>query len=483
MAQISSPPVEPNVPAAATAASQVATAASQVVERLRQSFTTGRTRPLAWREVQLQQLRAMLVEREDEFCQALADDLGKCKVEAWTSEVGFVQAEALAARKSLRHWMRPRRVGTSLVALPGASRIVPEPLGVVLILAPWNYPLNLALAPLVGALAAGNCALIKPSEQAPHTSAALARLVPQYLDPQCVAVLEGDAQAAEALLAERFDHIFYTGGAAAARKVMEAAARNLTPVTLELGGKSPCLVLHDADLAVAARRIAWAKFLNAGQTCVAPDYVLVDRRREADLLAALRDTLRSFYGDNPRQSADYGRIVNARHFERLVKLLGSSGSGEIVCGGEHDAASRYIAPTILHNVPLEAPVMQEEIFGPLLPVLAVDDLREAIDLVNARPKPLALYLFSRDKAAQRLVLEQTTSGAMCINDAVLHFAVRELPFGGVGTSGMGAYHGRHSFDRFSHSKAVLVRSNWLDLAMRYPPYTAAKFRWLKRLLG
>jgi acyl-CoA reductase-like NAD-dependent aldehyde dehydrogenase len=333
---------------------------------------------------------------------------------------------------------------------------------------------------LIGAIAAGNCAVIKPSEHACATWIAWAQWVSGYLDGECFSVFPGGADETQLLLQQRFDHIFYTGGAAVGRIVMEAAARNLTPVTLELGGKSPCLVDADADLAVTARRIVWSKFLNAGQTCVAPDYLLVHERIERDLLAALTEQIRTFYGDDPRQSPDYGRIVNQRHHQRLTGLLVS---GEIVTGGQSDGAARYFAPTIIANVSADAPVMQEEIFGPILPVLRVRDLDEAIGFVNARPRPLALYAFSQSRDACRRVIEQTQSGSVCINDGVLQLAVPGLPFGGIGPSGMGAYHGRHTFETFSHRKAVLTRSTRLDLSLRYPPYNDRKLRWLRRLIG
>jgi aldehyde dehydrogenase (NAD+) len=422
----------------------------------------------------------MLRDREAEFAAALQADLGKCRTEAWCTEIGVLAGEIDYVGTRLRRWLRPEKVRAPLVTQPARATVVREPLGVVLIIAPWNYPLNLSLFPLIGAIAAGNCAVIKPSEHAAATADALARWLPEYLDGDCFEVVLGGPAETQALLQERFDHIFYTGGAAVGRIVLEAAARHLTPVTLELGGKSPCLVDADADLIVTARRIVWSKFLNAGQTCVAPDYLLVHERIEGELLEALVQQIRAFYGDNPQESSDYGRIVNERHHRRLTALLDA---GEVVTGGQADAATRYLAPTILKNVPPKAPVMQEEIFGPVLPVFRVRDFDEAIDFVNARPRPLALYAFSANRDRCQQVIDRTQSGSVCINDGVLQLAVPELPFGGIGPSGMGAYHGRHTLETFSHRKAVLVRSTRLDLALRYPPYTERKFRWLRRLIG
>ncbi len=338
----------------------------------------------------------------------------------------------------------------------------------VLVIGAWNYPINLLLAPLVGALAGGNAAVLKPSEISVHTAALMADLVPRYLDPEAVSVVEGAAEETQALLGERFDLIFFTGGGRVCQIVLEKAAKHLTPVVLELGGKSPCLVDRDASLEVAARRIAWGRFSNAGQTCVAPDYVLVHEAVELELLAHLRAAVTAFYGHDPRKSPDYCRIVNDRNFERLSKLLRD---GEVVCGGKAEAEERYIAPTILRGVSPKAPVMQDEIFGPILPVLTVPSMNAAIEFVTDRPKPLALYLFSNDEATQRKVIDQTSSGNVCINDVIMHMVVPELPFGGVGDSGMGRYHGQWSFETFTHRKGVLAKSTHLDIPVRYPPYT------------
>ena len=423
----------------------------------------------------------LLREREREVQQVLREDLGKPALEASATEISYVARELALIGRRLPSWMKPERVPTPLLAQPGKSRIHREPLGVVLIIAPWNYPLQLALLPLIGAIAAGNCAILKPSELAPATSAFLARNLPRYVDSECVQVVEGGAGETTALLAERFDHIFYTGGGAVGRIVMEAAAKHLTPVTLELGGKSPCIVDQNTNIEVAARRILWGKFLNAGQTCIAPDYVLAHERIASALLSSMRQTLREFFGADPRTSPDYARIVNIHHYRRLMKLL--PGSGEILAGGDGIEGELYLAPTILQDVPANAPVMADEIFGPILPVLKIKNIDEALAFVNGRPKPLALYLFSDDDRVRARVLDGTSSGAITVNHTCMHAAVPALPFGGIGASGMGAYHGKATFDTFSHRKAVLVKPTRLDLRLLYPPYDKTKEKWIRRLLS
>ena len=450
-----------------------------LVAGLRGCFESGRTRPIEWRLDQLRRLQAMLEDQQEPLHQALFADLGKPAFEAWIAETGFTALEIGYVIKHLRSWMRPRRVWTPIPHQIGASRVHREPLGVALIIGPWNYPAQLVLAPLVGAIAAGNCAVVKPSEIAPRTSEVLAELIPKHLDRDAIRVVEGGIPETSALLAERFDHIFYTGNGTVGRIVMAAAAKHLTPVTLELGGKSPCLVDRDADLEISARRIVWGKFFNAGQTCVAPDYILVEKGTESLLLERMRQTLVTFYGEDPRRSPDYTRIVNERHLARLLALLGE---GELVVGGVHDEKTRYLAPTIVRGIKGHERVMQDEIFGPILPVIAVDDMDQAIDFVNARAKPLALYVYTESSETANRILSRTSSGGACVNDCISHLAVPELPFGGVGASGMGAYHGRTSFETFSHRKSVLDRSTVLDPPIRYPPYSESKLRWAKRLL-
>ncbi len=451
-----------------------------LVDDLRQSFRRGTTRPLAWRRRQLAALEALLKENVDELVATLQKDLGKPTLEAYTTDVAVVIGEARQALKKLASWTRPEKVRTPLVQQPAKARILREPLGVVLIIAPWNYPVQLLLSPLVGALAAGNCVVLKPSEITAHTSAALARLVPKYLDPECITLIEGAVEETSALLEQRFDHIFYTGNGVVAKVVMEAAAKHLTPVTLELGGKSPCIVAADADLDVTARRIAWGKFLNAGQTCVAPDYVLAPEGRADELIEKIAGAVRDFYGDDPRKTSDYGRIASVRHHRRLMALM--KDGGDVALGGESDEEERYIAPTILRNVASDSAIMTEEIFGPLLPVLEVKDVDEAIEFVNEREKPLALYVFTADAKTQEKVLEQTSSGGACVNATIWQLANPNLPFGGVGPSGMGSYHGRDSFEAFSHRKSVVTKSTRIDPKIIYPPYTEGKTKLVKRML-
>jgi aldehyde dehydrogenase (NAD+) len=448
-----------------------------LVASLRRTFENGRTRPIEWRREQLQHLKALLEEREADLLDALAADLGKPRLEGWATDIGIVINEIEHALRHLAGWMKPERVWTPIAQRPARAAIHREPKGVVLVIAPWNYPVHLLLLPMVGALAAGNCVVGKPSEVTAHTSAALARLVPEHLDRESIAIVEGGVPETQALLAERFDHIFYTGNGRVGRVVMEATAKHLTPVTLELGGKSPAIVDRDANLDVAARRIAFGKFLNAGQTCIAPDYVLVTREQEQPLIERIGQVIREFYGPDPAHSPDYARIVNDAHFQRLEKLLGS---GAPAVGGDSRASERYIAPTVLRDVGADSPVMSDEIFGPILPVLPVADIDEAIRFVNDRDRPLALYLFSESHAVQQRILAETTSGGACVNTTVMHVAVPELPFGGVGPSGMGAYHGKASFDVFSHRKSVLTRPARPDPKIAYPPYTRLKERIIRR---
>jgi aldehyde dehydrogenase (NAD+) len=439
---------------------------SPIVERQRLFFLSGATRSLEFRRERLRTLHDALVTHESALIAALHSDLRKSPTEAYVSEIGFLLSEVRHALRHLSTWIKPHRRKAPLLAWPARGFVQPEPYGVALILGPWNYPLQLLLSPLVGAMAAGNCAVIKPSEFAPHTAAVIAELLGATFPQDYLAVVQGDQKAGEALLREKFDTIFFTGSTNVGRAVMSAAARHLTPVTLELGGKCPCLVCADAPLEIAARRIAWGKFMNAGQTCVAPDFVLADRKVRDPLVAALKQALREFYSDAPQQSVSYGRIINRKHFDRLCGYLTC---GQVAHGGQHDARDLYLAPTILTEVPADAPAMREEIFGPILPVLDFNTLDDALVMLRDRPTPLALYLFSADRATQERVLAATRSGGVCLNDTVAHMIGKDLPFGGLGESGLGAYHGRASFDCFSHHRSVLRRSFALDSNLRYPP--------------
>ncbi|MFJ3670937.1 aldehyde dehydrogenase family protein [Streptomyces sp. NPDC090106] len=426
---------------------------ADTVARLRATFRTGRTKPLAWRTGQLRRLRDLLTERGDDLAAALHADLGKSSTEAYRTEIDFTIRELDHTLDHLDEWLRPEPapVPAHLGADATAWTQV-EPLGVVLVIAPWNYPVQLLLAPVVGALASGNAVVVKPSELAPATSAVLARLLPAYLDTDAVAVVEGGVPETTALLAERFDHIFYTGNGVVGRIVMRAAAEHLTPVSLELGGKSPAFVGRDADLSVVADRLVRGKFLNAGQTCVAPDYVLTDPETAAALEPEFTKAVEALFGADPSTSGAYGRIINERHFDRLSGLLGS---GRTVVGGATDRATKYIAPTVLADVDPASPVMREEIFGPILPIVTVPGLDEAIDFITDRDKPLALYVFSDDRGTRERIAAETSSGALGYGLPLAHLTVSDLPFGGVGESGMGSYHGRWSIETFSHRKAVL----------------------------
>ena len=449
---------------------------------MRQLVVGGTTRPLQWRLEQLDRLDAALSANSNAVLEALAKDLGKPDVEAYF-EVVAVRQEISLCRRQLRRWIAPKKVSVPLSQRPGRAEVIAEPLGCVLIIGPWNYPFHLAIQPLVSALAAGNTAILKPSEHAPATAQLISSLIGEAFPPEIVQVVQGDGSTAQALLAERFDHIFFTGGERIGKLVMAAAAQHLTPVTLELGGKSPAVVLSDADLEVTSRRLVWGKCLNAGQTCIAPDYLLVERSARTSLIQSLGERLTACFGEEPLDSSDLASIVNDAQYARLSALLERARErGQVLLGGTCDPERRRIAPTVIQVNDREDPLMQEELFGPLLPILEVDGLKQAIEWINQRPKPLALYLFSSSQRHQETVLNKTSSGGVCFNDVVMQVGVPELPFGGVGASGMGAYHGKAGFDTFSHQRSVLRRPFALDLPFRYPPY-AGRLPLMRRLLG
>lgn len=450
-----------------------------VAETLRISFDQGLTRPLSWRKHQLEQMLKMLEENENAFAEALATDLGKPLVEGFITDIAFVAGEVRAMIKNLKKWNKPERVRTPLVTMPARSRLRPEPVGVVLVIAPWNYPVQLLLVPVAGAIAAGNAVVMKPSEVSAATSALLGKLIPKYMDGSAIAIVEGGVPETTDLLEQRFDHIFYTGNGTVGRVVMAAAVKNLTPVTLELGGKSPVIIDASANLRIAARRIAWGKWLNAGQTCVAPDYVLIDDSIRDSFVDALQSAVRDFYGADPEQSESYGRIVSPRHFDRLVSLLDD---GTAVIGGQSNAESRYIAPTVLSDVDMSSRIMDEEIFGPILPVIGVSSTNEAIAYVNAHPHPLALYVFAEKKTVIERVLDRTTAGGVTVNGTIMHLTNPNLPFGGIGESGMGSYHGKSGVRLFQHLKPVLIRGTKLDPSLAYPPYTDRKAKIFRKVL-
>ncbi len=452
---------------------------SSLTASLTATFDSGKTRDLDWRRNQLIALERMMSERESEIIQALHDDLGKPPMESFSTEISYVTGDAVYLRKNLKRWTKKRKVPTPLVGQPGKSWVQPEPLGVVLVIGAWNYPLQLVLAGMAAAVAAGNCVVLKPSELAPATSALVAKLVPAYLDDDCIKVVEGAIPETTALLEQPFNHILYTGNGNVGRIVMAAAAKHLTPVTLELGGKSPCIVMPDANLDATAKRIAWGKFLNAGQTCIAPDYILTDADTEAKLLPLIDKHISAMFGEDPSQSESYARIVNDRHLARLSGLIDES---KVAIGGQVNAETRFMAPTVMTGVTSDDAIMQEEIFGPILPIVRAESLEDAIAFIRAGDKPLAAYLFTEDSKTEDKFLQQVSCGNACLNDVLMFMTVQELPFGGVGPSGMGTYSGRNGFDTFSHLKAVMKRGWWPDLEVRYAPYTEKKFRFLRKII-
>ena len=424
------------------------------------------------------ELLAREIRREgDAICRALEEDLGKCEFESRSTEINVVLDEIAYLSRNLRKFMRPQWRLPSILNFPSGGRLVPEPYGSVLIFSAWNYPFQLLFAPIAGAIAAGNCVVARPSEGAPATAEISKQILDRLFMPEFISTFTGGREVSEALLKEKFDYIFYTGGSAGGRAVMKAAAEYFTPMTLEMGGKSPCLVDEDANISLTARRLVWGKFLNAGQTCVAPDYVLVHKAKKEALTEALKEEIRRCYGEDPSQSPDYPRIINERHCKRLAALLEGT---TLLCGGENDQ-KRYFAPTLVEIPTPDLPIMKEEIFGPILPILPVEDMKEAIEFVSARPKPLALYYFSRWKRNLKKVLSRTSSGGVCVNETVMHIINANLPFGGVGPSGFGSYHGKKSFDTFTHYKSVMIKSGLPDMPLRYPPNLKRNLKLLKFL--
>ncbi len=448
------------------------------LELLRSTFRAGITRSISWRKEQLGGIIGFVKENTDDLLEAMAEDLGRPPIEGWTADLSTSIAAAHHAKSKVEKWSKPRRATVPVTVQPGMAKIVPEPLGLSLIISPWNYPVNLVLEPLIASLAAGNVVALKPSEVSGNTSALIAERLPKFVDHTALAIFEGDVSVSTELLAQRFDHIFFTGSTNVGRIVMRAAAEHLTPVVLELGGKSPVIVADDADIEVAANRIAWGKVFNAGQTCIAPDYVLVSEHRRDELVDAIAAAWGTFFGEDVAASPDFSRIVNDRHHDRLTKLLAG---GYVAVGGESNKEDLFIAPTILVDPPLDSPVMTEEIFGPLLPVITVDSVADAIDFVNDREKPLALYVFSSSSDMVDRVLNNTSSGGVTVNHTLLHFTPPNLPFGGVGPSGMGRYHGRSGFDAFSNLKSVLSKPTALEHNLIYPPYTDAKQKLIRRV--
>jgi aldehyde dehydrogenase (NAD+) len=441
-----------------------------VLNQLQDLVLSGKTRNEKWRRVQLKSLSNLLENHQQEILKALSQDLGKPATEAFF-EIIAVKQEIKLAQKSLSNWMKTRQINVPVSLKPAQALVQPDPLGCILIIGPWNYPFSLTLQPLVGALAAGNTAVLKPSEHAPNVSNLIKKLIEEYFPPEIVQVFEGDGNIAADLMTRQFDHVFFTGGENIGKKVMEAASKNLTPVTLELGGKSPAVVIDGANLEVTAKRVIWGKSLNAGQTCIAPDHLLVEDKLFDSLISNLINSINDFYGNTPLDSKHLGSIINEKQFNRLNNLLTQAKkNNQIIYGGDSNEKEKRISPTLIKIDNRNDPLMKEELFGPLLPILSIKNLDQAISDFKLLPKPLALYLFGGGEKEQGKVLSMTSSGGVCFNDVVLQAGIPELPFGGVGTSGMGKYHGKAGFDNFTHYKSVLKRPFWLDLNFRYPPY-------------
>ncbi|KEI78106.1 aldehyde dehydrogenase [Clostridium botulinum A2 117] len=448
-----------------------------ILEKQKSFFDKGYTKDINFRIEALKKLKHNIKINENNIFKALKIDLNKSEFETFITEIGIVYDEINGAIKNIKKWSKPKKVKTPITNLLASSYIYNEPYGVALIMSPWNYPFQLIMAPLVGAISAGNCVLLKPSELAIETEKIIVKIIKDTFSDEYIGVITGGIEESTALLKEKFDYIFYTGGINVGKIVMKAAAEHLTPITLELGGKSPCIVDKDANIDLAARRIAWGKFLNAGQTCVAPDYLVVHRNIKEKLISSIENYIVEFFGENTFESEDYPRIINERHFKRLEGYLKE---GKIVSGGNTDINNLYIEPTIIEGINFENRIMEEEIFGPIFPVIEFENIDKVIDIVKNNPKPLALYYFSENKEKQEFIIKNISFGGGCINDTIMHLSTSTLPFGGVGSSGVGGYHGRASFDTFSHKKSILKKSNLIDVKIRYAPFKG-KINLAKRL--
>lgn len=453
---------------------------SEAFDNMKKYFNTDITKSIHFRQQSLSALKKTIKKYEAKVTAALKQDLNKYAQESYMTEIGLVMEEVDYAIKHLAGWSKPKGVLMPLAHFPSTATITPEPYGVVLIISPWNYPFLLTMAPLIGAIAAGNCCIIKPSEFSSHTSGVMQEIIKEAFDPYYVTVIEGDAQESQQLLEKNFDYIFFTGSPRVGQIVMTAAAKNLTPVTLELGGKSPCIVMKSANINLAAKRIAFGKFLNAGQTCVAPDYLLVESSVKEQLLREIKKYIQRFLGEKPLNNQDYPKIITSDHYWRLMNLIKGE---EVFLGGQGNAQTKKIAPTILDNVSWDSPIMTEEIFGPILPVITFEHPEEALYEIKHRDKPLALYLFTKDAFWEKEITNTISFGGGCINDTVIHLSSPKLPFGGVGKSGMGSYHGKYSFSAFSHEKTVVRKRNRPDINLRYHPYSPRKLRWIRRFMG
>ena len=453
--------------------------ALNIIKEHKAYYETGDTKDIAFRLKQLEKLKNAVKSNENLIIEALHKDLHKPELEAYATEIGFLYDSIKYFMKNLKKWAKVKRVKTPIVHLGSNSYIYPEPYGTVLIVGPYNYPFQLVIEPLVGAIAAGNCVVLKPSEFTPNVSKVLEKVIKESFDEKYIRLIQGEKETTSALINSPFDYIFFTGSVKVGKIVMEAAGRNLVPVTLELGGKSPTIVHKDANINAAAQRIVWGKFINTGQTCVAPDYIYVHKDVKNQLIEKMKESIKKFYGENPKASPDYGRIVNEAQIKRLIGLIDSN---KVVVGGEYNEENLYIAPTIMKDVTWEDKVMEDEIFGPILPVLDYENLDEVIKIVNSRPKPLALYVFTESKPVGEKVIESISYGGGCVNDTITHLSTPHLPFGGVGSSGLGSYHGAKSFETFSHYKSVLKKSTKINLSFIFPPYSKEKLDLVKKYM-
>jgi aldehyde dehydrogenase (NAD+) len=453
---------------------------SDIIEKQKIFFAQGSLQEVGFRKEMLKKLKNSVLKHGNSIAEALKKDLGKSSFETYATETGLILEEINYHIKHLSKWTKPIKVRSPWVHFISKSRIFPEPFGRVLIFGTWNYPVQINLMPLIGAISAGNCAIIKPSEFTPHSSELLSKIIGETFPEDFVSVIQGEVEESQFLLSQKFDMIFFTGSNKTGRIILEGASRNLTPVCLELGGKSPCIVDESANIDLSARRIIWGKFVNAGQTCISPDYLFAHKNVKDQLLGKMQEYIHKFFGPDPAQSPDYGRIINQSNLNRLTALLSA---GKVIAGAKVIPQERYLSPTIIDEINPEDPIMQEEIFGPILPVMTYSNFEEVKEYVNANPKPLALYYFSQSREYKKRVIREISAGTMCINETVVHFGNSYLPFGGVGNSGFGKYHGKFSFDTFSHLKSVLYKSTLVDLPFRYPPYTDAKMRIIKLFLG
>ncbi len=449
----------------------------KTIKSQRLYFKSGKTKEIDFRIEKLKTLKRSIKAYEEEILEALNLDLGKAALEGYATEIGVSLTDIDYAIKNIKKWTKKKYNKTSIINFPSRSYTVSSPYGLTLIISPWNYPFNLTIQPLVGAIVGGNCAVIKPSEFSPNMSGVINKIISKCFETEYITVIEGDKEVNQELLKEKFDYIFFTGSTRVGQIVMEAASKHLTPVTLELGGKSPCIVCNDADIEVAAKRITWGKLINSGQTCISPDYLLVHKDKKDVLIEKIIETINEFYGEDPLNNSDYGKIINKDHFKRLIGYLDE---GNILFGGKYDNDTLKISPTLIDNISFEDKIMNEEIFGPILPILEFSKIEEVYEIIDENPTPLALYLFTKDKEIEEVVVGDISFGGGCVNDTVMHVSSHTMPFGGVGNSGMGSYHGKQSFDTFTHKKGILKKSNLIDIPLRYPPYEG-KLKWIKKI--